>query len=88
MSSEPVLETVSRFVIDTFPLARSRAVGADDRLIESGVVDSLGVLSLVGFVEETFGIAVDDDDLVTENFETIACVTAFVEKKRAALSLR
>jgi acyl carrier protein len=47
-------------------------------LLEQGVLDSTGVLELVLFVEETYGISVDEADLLPENFDTINSVTAFV----------
>lgn len=52
-------------------------------LIEAGVIDSTGVLELVGFLEETYDIRIGDDDLVPENLDTIDNIVRFVERKRA-----
>jgi len=54
----------------------------DTKLIELGILDSLSILKLVGFLEEKFGTKVDPEDVVSENFETIAAITAYVSKKR------
>jgi len=54
-----------------------------DSLIESGVIDSTGVLELIEFLEEEFGIAVDDSETVPENLDTIERVVAFVSRKTA-----
>jgi acyl carrier protein len=56
-------------------------VGDDDSLLESGILDSTGVLEVVTFLESTFGIAVADDEIVPENLETIARIDAFVSRR-------
>ena len=53
----------------------------DIPLFEKGIIDSTGVLDLVGFVEETFDIQIDDAELLPENFETVAALADFVRKK-------
>jgi acyl carrier protein len=65
-------------------LARAdRAVVArDESLIAGGLLDSLAVVELTAFLEETFGITVDDEDVVPANFETIQQLAAFVTRKR------
>jgi len=51
------------------------------------VIDSTGVLELVGFLEEDFGIRIQDDELVPENLDTIDSIVQFVTRKRAAESV-
>jgi len=51
------------------------------------VIDSTGVLELVGFLEEDFGIRIQDDELVPENLDTIDDIVQFVTRKRAAESV-
>ena len=60
-----------------------RELGAEESLLESGTIDSMGVLQLVAFLEATYSVKVEDDDLVPENFDTIAAITAFVERCQA-----
>ena len=51
------------------------------------MIDSTGVLELVGFLEENFGIRIQDDELVPENLDTIDNIVQFVTRKRAAESV-
>jgi acyl carrier protein len=55
----------------------------DLSLIESGVVDSTGMMGVILFLESEYGIRVEDRETVPENLETIARIAAFVERKRA-----
>jgi len=83
MQADAIREQLTSFIVKTFPLARGRNVGVDDRLLGEGIIDSLGVLDIVGYLESQFRIAVSDDDLSPENFETVGRLTAFVERKLA-----
>ena len=51
-----------------------------DPLIETGIIDSLGVMSLLAFLENNFSIQMPGDELVPENFESISAITAMVER--------
>jgi acyl carrier protein len=77
---------IREFVAETFrlPAGEEGAFGDEESLLANGVIDSMGILALVTFTEEAFGIAVDDDDLVPENFDSIAALAALVERKSAA----
>ena len=63
--------------------AFSKTVGPDDSLLDSGLVDSTGIFELVGFLEDTFAVKIEDEEIVPEHFETSAMVAAFVERKRS-----
>ncbi len=76
-------EAIRNFVLDQFPLARQIELSDEASLIESGVVDSLGILELVRFVEGEFSLSVSDEELLPENFDSIASLAAFVDGKRA-----
>jgi acyl carrier protein len=54
---------------------------ADFPLIDNHVVDSLGMITLVSVLEDEFGIDVEDEDLVPDNFATIGQIAAFVDSK-------
>jgi acyl carrier protein len=56
----------------------------DTLLIEAGVVDSLGIVRLVSFVESEFGISVGDTELLPEHFESIRTLSDFVEEKQTS----
>jgi acyl carrier protein len=59
----------------------SNVLGEVDSLLETGVIDSTGVLELVAFIEETYGIKIDDDEIVPENLDSIENITLFVTQK-------
>jgi acyl carrier protein len=84
MDEKAVTEQIRNFVGQKFPLARRRNVQDADNLLETGVIDSLGVLEIVNFLNEQFALSVEDDDLTPENFQSIHSIADFVEKRLAA----
>ena len=77
---EKITETkLRRFLEETFPLVKT--VSNDSLLLGTGLLDSLGVLEVVSFVEREFQITVLDEDLSPENFRTINSIAAFVTRK-------
>jgi acyl carrier protein len=82
MDSAQISQSMKEFIVGHFASARRRPLNDGDPLIESGIIDSLGVLDVVAFVESEFEVQVDDEELTAENFQTIACIAAYVEKKR------
>lgn len=75
------VEVVRKFVLQKFPLARRRNITDDDNLLETGVIDSLGVLEIVTFLNEEFALEVEDDELTPENFQSISSIAAFVGQR-------
>lgn len=53
----------------------------DDSLIESGIIDSTGILELVLFIEEKYSIEVDDEELIPENLDSINNLISYLKKK-------
>jgi acyl carrier protein len=49
-------------------------------LIESGIIDSLGVMKMIAFVEQKYSVTLNPDDLVPENFETLDAITALLNR--------
>jgi acyl carrier protein len=54
----------------------------DDEEIFPGIVDSLGVLDLAEFIEKTYGVEIGDDELLVDNFRSLAAIAALVERKK------
>ena len=79
-------EQIRSFVLAKFPLAKKRGLANNDNLLDSGIVDSMGILDLVSFVEQEFQVIVADDELIPENFQSLDSITAFVEKKRGVVA--
>ncbi len=82
INGEMAANSFREFVVERFPLAKRKDLTDELSLLDSGIVDSLGVLDLVGFIEEQFGIECQDDDLVPENFDSIGALTRFVIARR------
>ncbi len=75
-------EQLRKFLATNFLLSDAEfPYGDDASLIEEGVVDSTGVLELITFLEESFGVTVADSEAVPRNLDTVACILAFVEHK-------
>lgn len=59
------------------------ALGNDDSFLEKGVLDSTGILEVIYFIEDEFGVKVEDEEMVPENLDSINRIVAFVQKKQA-----
>lgn len=79
-------ETIAQWLRQAFPLAGQRDVQVDDSLLESGIIDSLGTLEVVQFLEDEFGVVVSDDEMVADHFESIRSIAALVDARRAGNS--
>jgi len=53
----------------------------DESLIESGIIDSLGIQKLLTFIEDRISIQISDEDIIPENFETIEAIVSFIKSK-------
>jgi acyl carrier protein len=81
MTIEDQLRT---FIVDELNWQGDRAELTDDfPLVERRVIDSLGIMHLLSFLEDRYGVAIGDDEFLPENFESIGRIAGFVEAKRA-----
>ncbi|MBI3805578.1 MAG: acyl carrier protein [Nitrospirae bacterium] len=84
MAEQLIDQALRHFIIENFLYGEKTAVlKDDDSLSEKGIVDSTGVLELISYVETEFEIAVNDEEIVPENFDSIANLTRYVQKKRS-----
>jgi acyl carrier protein len=82
------LNTVIRqFVIENFLFGEDGQLRDETSFLESGIIDSTGILELVSFLEEKFGIAVADEELVPENLDSISNVVAYLTSKTGSAGL-
>lgn len=80
-----VRESVSGFIRSEFEASLGGSpLGDDTPLIESGIVDSLGIMKLLKYLEDSFSIRIGDDELRPENFETPGRIASLVEQKLAS----
>jgi len=76
-------EIVRQFIVSKL-VSDGRGVGDDDLLVEDGIIDSFGIMSLLGFLEERFAVRISGDELIPENFQSIAAITAMIDRKTGA----
>lgn len=81
-NSGDVREALRAYIQIQFPAATNMDLSDNLSLLDSGIVDSMGILDLVAFIEQNYGIAVLDEELVQENFDSISALHAFVGRKK------
>ena len=77
-------DRIREFVLKQFPQARKKGLQSGEKWLESGLLDSLGILDLVHFLEEEFKIKVSDEELLPDNFQSLDAVSAFIRMKQAS----
>jgi acyl carrier protein len=77
------IKQIHDFLVAEFPSEQS-SYAPDENLLAQGIIDSMGLLKLVTFLETAFEIETNDEDLVPENFTTLEKICRFVERKRNA----
>lgn len=73
-----IRDTIRAFVTETFFVDD---FSDEEFFLRAGIIDSMGMLQLVAFLQEKFGIEIRDEELVPENLDSLARVSAFVERK-------
>ena len=82
-----VTQEVGNFIASELSVGKgSGPVAPDDDLLAKGLVDSHGVMELVGFIEDRYGITVRDEDLTPENFQSLVAIEGYVDSRRNSAS--
>ncbi len=77
-----IVQKIRQFIFDNFLFdAGEEDLGNDDSFLEQGVIDSTGVLEVVEWLEETFEITVEDEELVPENLDSVNLLARFITGK-------
>ena len=74
-------DKIRTFVVENFLFGNNQNLEDTTSFLEEGIIDSTGVLELVGFIEEEFSIIVEDEELIPENLDSIYNVSAYLGKK-------
>lgn len=82
MPAHTAEDRIKDFILRHFPMARKQGLKSDEKWLETGMIDSLGILDLVHFLEEEFSVTISDDELQPENFQSLDAVVEFVGNKR------
>lgn len=84
---QPFENEVRQFVIDNFLFGEGGDdLSAHDSLLEKGLIDSTGILELVGFVQEKFGVKIEDHEIVPANLDSIDKIARFIREKKGDAS--
>ena len=76
-----VKEPIRDFILEYAAGRGVTEINDDDALLQTNVIDSLGVFRLIGFLEDTFPMTVEDPDMKPENFESLSKIESFVTSK-------
>lgn len=76
-----IAHTTERFLIDEILFGTRTSIEPDESLITSGILDSLGMLRLVSYIESQFGVSIDAGEVVPDHFETLNSIKTLVESK-------
>ncbi|HEX9912307.1 MAG TPA: acyl carrier protein [candidate division Zixibacteria bacterium] len=80
-------EKVKSFIQDNFLLGdKKKVIKEDESFLKGGIIDSTGVLELVNFIEETYKIKVEDEELIPENLDSIKNLVAYIKRKNGSIS--
>lgn len=78
-----IKDAVREFVVNSFLLGSvSQALNDEDSFLEKGIIDSTGILELVSFVQDEFGIKIDDAELVPDNLDSLNNLETFIIRKK------
>jgi len=72
---------IRNFVVENFLFGQDNGLADNASFLDQGVIDSTGVLELVGHLEKAYGIKVEDAELTPDNFDSIEAVVAYLERK-------
>jgi acyl carrier protein len=77
-------QQIMKFITTNFYVADPATLTEETSLLDSGTVDSTGVLEIISFLEQEFGIQIADDEMIPDNLDSISKIAKFVGKKKSA----
>ncbi len=76
-----IKDNIKTFITDYFLKDEIPVLDEDASFLEEGIIDSVGVLELVAFLEETFGFRVEDEEIIPENLDSVNKLFFYVQSK-------
>jgi acyl carrier protein len=76
-----IRDRIRAFVTTNFYVADPSSLADDASLLDRGIIDSTGVLEIITFLEDSFGLTVEDSEMVPENLDSVEKIAAFVNRK-------
>ena len=77
------IETIHEFIVENFLFGDGEQLTNETSFLDSGIIDSTGILELITFLEETYNITIEDDELVPENLDSLNNVVKFIGQKNS-----
>ncbi len=77
-----IRDSVHAFLLKNFYVGNEGLTDGES-LLDRGIVDSTGILEVIAYLEETFGLRVEDSEILPENLDSVGAIVRFVEKKKA-----
>ena len=74
-------DQVRQFITTNFYVPDPQALGDETSFLDTGIIDSTGVLELVSFLQEQFSIVLEDGEIVPENLDTVANIVGMIQRK-------
>jgi len=82
VQTSTINDVIITFIKENFITGRSqKEISPEESLIDSGIIDSTGILELVMFLEEKYSITIEDEELIPENLDSVKNLVAFLERK-------
>ena len=72
---------IRNFIVEYFLYGQDNGLGDDVSFLQKGLMDSTGILELLSFIEEKYGISIDDEELIPDNFDSLNKLSAFITSK-------
>ncbi len=74
-------KTVRNFIVENFLYGEDGDLKEDTSFLDNAIIDSTGILELIAFLEQTFGILVEDDEIIPENLDSLKNVSNYLSRK-------
>ncbi len=80
-----IADQVRDFILENLLFTDDRsAIDDDESLLDKGIIDSTGIMEVIMFIEERFGIQVRDEEMIPENLDSVSNIAAYVARKTGA----
>ena len=77
--------SLRQFILENYLFTDDQtALANSDSFLQKGIIDSTGIMEMIFFLEEQFGVSVDDEEMIPENLDSIDNVVAFISRKKAS----
>ena len=84
-STDP--SVIREFIVETFLFGDGEGLSDDTSFMETGIIDSMGILKVADFIDRTYGIRLQPDQFIPDNLDSVEKIAGFVSRNRASESI-